>query len=53
MIALSLRTGEGLDELRAALADRVAVLAGHSGVGKTSLTNALTGAPTRRARSIP
>jgi ribosome biogenesis GTPase len=43
VIALSLRTREGLDELRGALADRVAVLAGHSGVGKTSLTNALTG----------
>ena len=43
VIPLSLRTGEGLDELRTALADRVAVLAGHSGVGKTSLTNALTG----------
>ncbi len=43
VIGLSLRTGEGLDELRGALTDRVAVLAGHSGVGKTSLTNALTG----------
>ena len=43
VIRLSLRTGEGLDELRDALRDRVAVLAGHSGVGKTSLTNALTG----------
>ncbi len=43
VVALSLRSGEGLDELRGALADRVAVLAGHSGVGKTSLTNALTG----------
>jgi ribosome biogenesis GTPase len=43
VIRLSLRTGEGLDELRDALHDRVAVLAGHSGVGKTSLTNALTG----------
>ena len=43
VIPLSLRTGEGLEELRVALADRVAVLAGHSGVGKTSLTNALTG----------
>jgi ribosome biogenesis GTPase len=43
VVAISLRTGEGLDELRAALADRVTVLAGHSGVGKTSLTNALTG----------
>ena len=43
VIGLSMRTGEGLDELRGALAGRVAVLAGHSGVGKTSLTNALTG----------
>ena len=43
VIGLSLRTGEGLDELRGTLADRVAVLAGHAGVGKTSLTNALTG----------
>jgi ribosome biogenesis GTPase len=43
VIPLSLRTGEGLEELRSSLADRVAVLAGHSGVGKTSLTNALTG----------
>ena len=43
VVMLSLRTGEGVDELRRALADRVAVLAGHSGVGKTSLTNALTG----------
>jgi ribosome biogenesis GTPase len=43
VVALSLRTGEGIDELRGALADQVAVLAGHSGVGKTSLTNALTG----------
>jgi ribosome biogenesis GTPase len=43
VVPVSLRTGEGLDDLRTALADRVAVLAGHSGVGKTSLTNALTG----------
>jgi ribosome biogenesis GTPase len=43
VIGLSLRSGEGLGELREALAHRVAVLAGHSGVGKTSLTNALTG----------
>jgi ribosome biogenesis GTPase / thiamine phosphate phosphatase len=43
VILLSLRTGEGLDDLRLALAGRVSVLAGHSGVGKTSLTNALTG----------
>jgi ribosome biogenesis GTPase len=43
VVSLSLRAGEGTGELRAALTDRVAVLAGHSGVGKTSLTNALTG----------
>ena len=43
VIALSLRTGEGVGELRSALAGKVTVLAGHSGVGKTSLTNELTG----------
>lgn len=30
-------SGQGLDELRAALRDRTTVLAGHSGVGKSSL----------------
>ncbi len=32
---------EGLDEVRARLADRVTVLVGHSGVGKSTLVNAL------------
>ncbi|WP_129337519.1 ribosome small subunit-dependent GTPase A [Cellulomonas endophytica] len=32
---------EGLDELRAALAGRTSVLVGHSGVGKSTLVNAL------------
>jgi ribosome biogenesis GTPase len=32
---------EGLDEVRARLADRVTVLIGHSGVGKSTLVNAL------------
>jgi ribosome biogenesis GTPase / thiamine phosphate phosphatase len=32
---------EGLDEVRAALAGRVSVLLGHSGVGKSTLVNAL------------
>ncbi len=32
---------EGLDEVRAALAGRVSVLVGHSGVGKSTLVNAL------------
>jgi len=34
-------TGEGIDELRTALASRSSVLAGQSGVGKSSLLNAL------------
>jgi ribosome biogenesis GTPase len=33
--------GEGLDELRERLAGRVTVLVGHSGVGKSTLVNAL------------
>lgn len=38
----SCESGEGLDELRAALTDRTAVFVGHSGVGKSSLINALS-----------
>ncbi len=34
-------TGEGIDELRDALAGRFSVLVGHSGVGKSTLLNAL------------
>lgn len=40
-LAISTRTGRGLDELRAALAGRVSVLLGQSGVGKSSVINAL------------
>ncbi|MFQ5746185.1 MAG: ribosome small subunit-dependent GTPase A [Gemmatimonadota bacterium] len=41
VIATSALTGVGLDELRRALEGRVTVLAGASGVGKSSLLNAL------------
>ncbi|MBI3158134.1 MAG: ribosome small subunit-dependent GTPase A [Chloroflexi bacterium] len=37
----SAKTGRGVDELRAALTDKVSVLAGPSGVGKSSLLNAV------------
>ena len=40
---VSSRTGEGLDELRAALSGRVCALAGQSGAGKSTLINALYG----------
>jgi ribosome biogenesis GTPase / thiamine phosphate phosphatase len=41
MLCTSVVAGEGLLELRQALAGRVSVLVGKSGVGKTSLLNAL------------
>lgn len=54
---VSALTGEGLESLAVRLTDRISVFAGHSGVGKTSLLNALipgfsryTRPVTRRAR---
>jgi ribosome biogenesis GTPase len=41
VLLTSAETGEGLDLLREHLKDRSTVLAGHSGVGKSSLINAL------------
>ena len=37
----SVKRGDGLEELRERLSGRIAALAGHSGVGKTSLLNVL------------
>ena len=36
------RTGDGVERVRQLIGTRTAVLAGHSGVGKTTLSNALT-----------
>ncbi len=41
VLMVSARTGEGLDALREATRDKVSLLAGNSGVGKSSLINAL------------
>ena len=41
VICLSAVTGKGMDEARAALQNRTSVLIGKSGVGKTTLLNAL------------
>ncbi|MBE3590128.1 MAG: ribosome small subunit-dependent GTPase A [Firmicutes bacterium] len=46
-------TGEGLDELRARLSGKVSVLAGKSGVGKSSIVNALLpGMAAARTRAV-
>ena len=41
VILSSVESGQGIDELRDLLAGSLSVLVGHSGVGKSSLTNAL------------
>ena len=54
-IAVSVRTGEGLDDLRARLTGRTTALLGASGVGKSSLVNALLGsdvAATTEVRAV-
>ncbi|MDR3271580.1 MAG: ribosome small subunit-dependent GTPase A [Peptococcaceae bacterium] len=39
---ISVRTGEGIAELRPTLAEKISIVAGPSGVGKSSLLNALS-----------
>jgi ribosome biogenesis GTPase len=41
MLRISVLSGEGMDELRALIAGRFSVLVGQSGVGKSSIINAL------------
>ena len=41
VILVSCESGEGLDALKAALTDKISIFVGQSGVGKSSLTNAL------------
>jgi ribosome biogenesis GTPase len=48
----SAHTGEGLDELADALSGHTSVLIGQSGVGKSSLANALLGRSERRTAEV-
>jgi ribosome biogenesis GTPase len=43
VIEISIPRGEGIQEVRELIGQQRAVLAGHSGVGKTTLSNAITG----------
>ncbi|MBF6591582.1 MAG: ribosome small subunit-dependent GTPase A, partial [Ktedonobacterales bacterium] len=52
VIRVSAATGEGLEELRARLAGRVSALLGPSGVGKSSLLNALQPELAQRVSAI-
>jgi len=52
LVLCSTRTGAGIDDLRDLLAGSLAVLAGHSGVGKSSLLNALADEPHARTGAV-
>lgn len=49
---VSARTGEGLQDLRSALKGRTSMLSGQSGVGKSSLTNALLPGKNLKTREL-
>lgn len=52
VIYTSAKTGEGIDELRSVLRDKISVLAGSSGVGKSSLLNAIEPGLGLRVREV-
>jgi ribosome biogenesis GTPase len=51
-IDVSAKAGAGMDELQARLADRRTLLAGQSGVGKSTLFNQLSGGAYRTTRTL-
>ncbi len=51
-VRCSTKTGEGVEQLRQLLAGKLAVLAGHSGVGKSSVLNALAGVAIARIGGV-
>ncbi|MDR1211117.1 MAG: ribosome small subunit-dependent GTPase A [Spirochaetaceae bacterium] len=52
VLRVSAKTGEGMDGFIAALSGKLSVLAGQSGVGKSSLLNALLPFPVRRVGDV-
>ena len=51
-VAVSAETDEGIDLLRLHLSAKTAVLTGHSGVGKSSIANAITGTEMQYTGSV-
>lgn len=49
---ISARTGRGMDEFREAISGSVSVLAGHSGVGKSTIANVILGESVRRTGEV-
>lgn len=52
VIAVSVKTGSGIEDLRAAMKDKVSVFSGQSGVGKSSLINIITGLDLRIGKVV-
>lgn len=52
VLGVSARTGEGLDALRALLQEHTGMLVGQSGVGKSTITNALVPGSERPTREL-
>ncbi len=52
VLLVSARSGEGIESLRELIAAEDCALAGQSGVGKSSLINALAGGPVQRTRDL-
>jgi ribosome biogenesis GTPase len=51
-LAVSAESGEGMEELKATLKDKVSLIAGHSGVGKSTLINKLEPALHLKVKNI-
>jgi ribosome biogenesis GTPase len=52
LVSVSAETGEGIDLLRDWISSKTAVLTGHSGVGKSSIANAVTGTDMQYTGSV-
>jgi ribosome biogenesis GTPase len=52
VVAMSLKTGEGVEEVNALLQGKTTLISGHSGVGKSSFINAVVPTSTIKTRDV-